>query len=327
MRRCLDDARNVVGLAFSKIWENSFTKIWSRYDESGTTVQWNSFKEALEAHINIYVQREGHDAVQIRSAFQGIELAKKRVTGNPVVSQIDTQMARVIRRGVPKVQDKQSQLVDWIVFFLPVFIWKYNEAKESLVSLDHEVFELEGKIFQGKKFIAWFNERIGRAFEEPIRPLSPSPVKHRFHVGTALDIRESKNWKDYLADCAETDELGRVRNTSSTGYGPDNKTTMLPGSSRQTGELGKKHRQGDMDSGRTKIARLQEGGVSPERSGADLPASNKGASFLPALTSRILMNDRQGLRHKCGGSNCSRPATCGGSRGGQCEGIGRKYRP
>ena len=112
-------------------------------------------------------------------------------------------MARVIRRGVQKDQDKPSQLADWIVFFLPVFIWKYNEAKESLVSLDHEVHDLEVKIFEAKKFLAWYNEQLGKTFEEPIRPLSPSPAQHQFHVSMALDIRESKNWKDYLADCAD----------------------------------------------------------------------------------------------------------------------------
>ena len=92
-----------------------------------------------------------------------------------------------------KGQVDVAALKDQLQFFIPVFIWNFNERKQDLTRLDwaifkHRTFTLS-KIEKGLRY--YQSPREGNDSPTPPAPqIQPPNIENRFKLGTALNLRK-----------------------------------------------------------------------------------------------------------------------------------------
>ena len=167
----LEDARYHLASGFMTVFPTIFLHhdILNLYATLGKTVNWRVFT----GNLNMLFRKLHDSKNQTPSCFVGDDPAS--VVNESVMGQMD----------VAAVKSRFD-------FFIPAFIWNFNNCKRNLSQLDEEISQRSSRISEVEDSICQWRKQIDGSPPPQMQPpqVQPPKSKGRFLLGTALSLRQ-----------------------------------------------------------------------------------------------------------------------------------------
>ena len=166
----LEDARYHLASGFMMVYPTVFLHhdVLNLY-ATGKTVNWRVFT----GNLNMFFRKLHDSKNQTPSCFIGDDPAS--VVNESVTGQMD----------VAAVKSRFD-------FFIPAFIWNFNNCKRNLSQLDEEISQRSSRISEVEDSICQWRKQIDGSPPPQMQPpqVQPPKSKGRFLLGTALSLRQ-----------------------------------------------------------------------------------------------------------------------------------------